>query len=118
MEVRKGRISSFFHIGTKWVLGEWRQAVRSKGMFRAPECDIGIHVYVDRARALVDIVGETPASGGSPLLLAEVEVDGFIASGDFDLDQSETWQKAKIIRLFDVYDHEVTSEYAPIPTCV
>lgn len=71
--------------------GVWMKATCNASYIKQPH-DIGFHVFVTKksALALCRINGEGVEA-------VKVEVDGFVASGKFGIEKSETWKKMRIV---------------------
>ena len=78
-------------------VGVWMRSTRDYSYYQPNPTDIGFHVFVtkraaeDRAKCFYDDAGK--ANGK----VVKVEVDGFVASGTYGINRSETWQRMKIL---------------------
>ena len=110
MFVRDGKIRSYYHVDTIWKLGEWKDC--GVGVSDHPS-DFGIHVYVSEKAAAAVATAEANCFDymKEKLVVAKVEVEGFFASGDHMFIPSETWQRARILELFDKSGNNMTDKF-------
>ena len=74
--------------------GVWMNATRDYSYDTPSPTDIGFHVFTSRRAARLTKQRFVSNEG---IKVVKVEVDGFIASGEFRYEQSETWKKMRIL---------------------